>query len=170
MLAGDMSRRTYNASDKTNQAVSFACLDYAGGHQGDPEWKERPDFFKHNCPDGLRAQVFFPSCWDGVNVDSPNHKDHVAYPTQQYNGGVCPTSHPVQIISLFYEFIYSVGDYPFDTTPGAINWVFSTGDTTGLGFHGDVSARRLRVHCPMLIKIVHQWLAYRPRFAAAKGH
>ena len=31
------------------------------------------------CPGGIRATVIFPSCWDGVNLDSPNHQSHVAY-------------------------------------------------------------------------------------------
>jgi hypothetical protein len=25
----------------------------------------------------LRSQVFFPSCWDGLNLDSSDHKSHV---------------------------------------------------------------------------------------------
>jgi len=25
----------------------------------------------------LRAEVFFPSCWDGVNLDSSDHSSHV---------------------------------------------------------------------------------------------
>lgn len=26
----------------------------------------------------MRAQSFFPSCWDGVNLDSEDHKSHVS--------------------------------------------------------------------------------------------
>jgi Domain of unknown function (DUF1996). len=32
------------------------------------------------CPGGIRTTVTFPTCWDGRNVDSPDHKSHVAYP------------------------------------------------------------------------------------------
>jgi hypothetical protein len=48
-----------------------------------------------------------------------------------YNGGVCPESHPIAIIQLFYEFF-------FDTTPfDDLNFVYANGDRTGYGFHGD---------------------------------
>lgn len=46
-----------------------------------------------NCPKGdqMRAFVIFPQCWDGVNLDSPDHRSHMAYPS----GGKCPSTHPV---------------------------------------------------------------------------
>ena len=52
-------------------------------------------------------QYYF-SCWDGKNLDSPNHKDHVAYPstgpaTFLSLGGTCPSTHPVRIPQLMYE-------------------------------------------------------------------
>ncbi|KAI0659966.1 WSC-domain-containing protein [Cubamyces menziesii] len=134
MLAGDTTRRTYNASSFADQAVSYVCLDYNNDHSGDPDWAERPDFFTHTCPDGMRAQVFFPSCWDGVNLDSPDHKSHMAYPVQAYNTGDCPDSHPVHLVSLFYEMFVSVDQFEYH---GAGTWVLANGDTTGYGHHGD---------------------------------
>ncbi|TCD62163.1 hypothetical protein EIP91_007269 [Steccherinum ochraceum] len=134
MVAGDPNRRTYNASSHADQAVSFVCLDYSGAHNGDPDWAERPDFFDHTCPDGLRAQVFFPACWDGKNLDSPDHKSHMSYPIDAYNNGECPSTHPVHIISIFYEMFVSVDQYDYH---GPGTWVLANGDTTGLGFHGD---------------------------------
>jgi len=134
MLAGNPNRRTYNASNFEDQAVSYVCLDYSGSHNGDPAWAERQDFFSHNCPNGMRAQVFFPSCWDGQNLDSADHKSHMSYPVENYNNGHCPPSHPVHIISIFYEMIVSTDQFDYH---GAGTWVLSNGDTTGLGFHGD---------------------------------
>ncbi|KAM5541687.1 hypothetical protein V8D89_004668 [Ganoderma adspersum] len=134
MIAGDTNRRTYNASNFADQAVSFVCLDYSGAHNNDPDWAERPNFFDHSCPDGMRAQVFFPSCWDGVNLDSADHKSHMAYPIQNYNSGDCPSTHPVHLVSLFYEMVVSVDQYSYW---GAGTWVFANGDTTGYGHHGD---------------------------------
>ncbi|PIL30120.1 hypothetical protein GSI_07738 [Ganoderma sinense ZZ0214-1] len=134
MVAGDSTRRTYNASSFADQAVSFVCLDYSGAHNNDPDWAERPNFFDHTCPDGMRAQVFFPSCWDGVNLDSADHKSHLAYPIQNYNSGDCPSTHPVHLVSLFYEMFVSVDEYSYW---GAGTWVFANGDTTGYGHHGD---------------------------------
>jgi hypothetical protein len=47
-------------------------------------------------------------CWDGVNLDSPDHKSHIAYPTAgpasfHTDGGACPASHPVKIPQLMLE-------------------------------------------------------------------
>jgi hypothetical protein len=25
------------------------------------------------CSGGIRTNIFFPQCWDGVNLDSPDH-------------------------------------------------------------------------------------------------
>ena len=107
--------------------------DYDGSHSGDPDWAERHNFFDHQCPDGMRAQVYFPSCWDGVNLDSPDHKSHMSYPIGAFNGGVCPSSHPKRLISLFYEYIIPTGDHPYH---GAGSWSFANGDQNGLRFHG----------------------------------
>ncbi|KAI0739627.1 hypothetical protein C8Q80DRAFT_1288255 [Daedaleopsis nitida] len=134
MVAGDPNRRSYNASSFADQAIDFVCLDFSGAHAHDPDWDERPSFFDHNCPNGMRAQVFFPSCWDGVNLDSSDHKSHMAYPIQNFNSGDCPDSHPVHLVSLFYEMIVSVDQFDYW---GPAAWVLASGDTTGYGHHGD---------------------------------
>jgi len=128
MIAGNPNAR----SDKKtleSQAVSFACL-------GGPPSAETNGFPTRNCPNGLRMQVFFPSCWNGKDVDSPNHKSHMAYPSR-YNSGPCPASHPKRFISLFYEVMFSVDDFKNDWTDGKWPFVLSNGDSTGYGFHGD---------------------------------
>jgi hypothetical protein len=50
------------------------------------------------------------SCWDGKNLDSPDHKSHVAYPvagaqtfTGNSVGGACPSTHPVKIPQIMLE-------------------------------------------------------------------
>ncbi len=50
----------------------------------------------------LRLHVTFPSCWDGRNLDSLDHKSHMAYPTR----GICPADHPVPTpqITLIYRY------------------------------------------------------------------
>jgi hypothetical protein len=51
--------------------------------------------------------VHFPQCWDGVRLDSPDHRSHVAYP----RGDVCPSTHPVKLphIKLYVRFPQSIG-------------------------------------------------------------
>ncbi|GAM87915.1 hypothetical protein ANO11243_059430 [Dothideomycetidae sp. 11243] len=135
MIAGNPFKRNFTG-DFAAQAVSFVCLDYSGSGAGG-EWNYLPT---HACPDGIRAQVFFPSCWDGVNVDSADHQSHMAYPESgSYNGGTCPSSHPVQLISIFYEVIFDSSKFQFWNGDYGSNqpFVLAMGDPTGYGFHGD---------------------------------
>ena len=66
----------------------------------------RPQSTPPSCPAGrgsmLRLHVNFPSCWDGKNLDSTNHKSHVAYVER----GRCPSRYPVSLpaISLIYRY------------------------------------------------------------------
>ena len=52
----------------------------------------------------LHFMLQFPDCWDGKHLDSPNHKDHVAYGTDQG----CPADHPVRIPALTFDIQYGV--------------------------------------------------------------
>jgi len=97
------------------------------------------------CLGGIRSNVLFPTCWDGVNLDSPNHQDHVAYPVSGPAnflslGGACPSTHPVRIPQLMYEVVWDTtgfNDKSIWPTDGSQPFVLSTGDPTGLGQHAD---------------------------------
>lgn len=67
-------------------------------------------FPKAPCGGGWRVTVIFPTCWDGKNIDSPNHKQHIAYPaTGTFESeGTCPSTHPVKIPQLMYEIMFDV--------------------------------------------------------------
>jgi len=125
MIAGDPFRRTQNDSDFAQRAVAMMCIQTDTSH-------EYHGFPPTRC-NNLRAEVYFPSCWDGVTLDPPNHMSHVAYPAVgDYNGGVCPQSHPVAIFSIFFEFFFDVEPYT------DINrFVWANGDPTGFGYHAD---------------------------------
>jgi hypothetical protein len=57
----------------------------------------------------------------------------VAFPAiGDYNGGVCPQTHPVAIYSVFYEFYYDTSPFPDFN-----KWVYAMGDATGYGLHAD---------------------------------
>ncbi|KAL2798642.1 hypothetical protein BJX66DRAFT_36175 [Aspergillus keveii] len=131
MLAGNPLDREYKDTREA-EARSYACLDYTGGAK--PETNGLPNY---NCPNGLRSQVFFPSCWDGKNYDSPDHKSHMAYPIEAYNSGTCPDSHPVKIVSIFIEVIWHTEFFADMWYGDSHPFVFSNGDPTGYGFHGD---------------------------------
>jgi hypothetical protein len=57
-----------------------------------------------NCAAGeqLHVRVDFADCWDGVHLDSPTHKAHVAY---TYDG-TCKGDFPVAIPSLSFLIAY----------------------------------------------------------------
>lgn len=69
-----------------------------------------------NCPVGasLIQEVVFPQCWDGINLDSPDHKSHMSYTVtrtvswgQRY-GRWCPESHPVPLPEITFNVIYPI--------------------------------------------------------------
>lgn len=55
--------------------------------------------------DVLKMLVFFQTCWDGVNLDSPNHQSHVTY--EDFGTG-CPATHPVVLPQLQYNIDWSI--------------------------------------------------------------
>lgn len=146
ILAGDpflrnfpyrtIEKSLWQAQDRTEdalrqKAVGFNCLNYDEPANAALGLRAIPDD-PSKCKDGLRAEVFFPSCWDGKRVDSPDHKDHMRYPSLM-DDGTCPETHPVRIISLFYETIWDVA--AFSGIEG--KYAFSDGDPLGYGYHGD---------------------------------
>lgn len=64
------------------------------------------------CSSGVMViSLQFPNCWDGVNLDSPNHSSHMAYPS----GSSCPASHPVVLPRIESFWRYPVGTAPIGT-------------------------------------------------------
>ena len=60
------------------------------------------------CPGGpsqsLHASIEFPSCWDGRQLDSPDHRSHMVYANA--DSGACPADHPVSLPQITYEIDY----------------------------------------------------------------
>lgn len=83
----------------------------------------------------------FPTCWDGKNLDSPNHQDHVAYPESGTfeSGGPCPSTHPVRLPQILLETVWdtTVFNDPADFVDGKQPFVWANGDTTGFSNHAD---------------------------------
>ena len=88
-----------------------------------------------DCTGGVRGEVTFPSCWDGHTLES-NDQSHVAYPGPDgfWESGECPSSHPVRLPTLFFEAIYQTQDVGVEAGD---ELVYSFGDYSGYGFHGD---------------------------------
>jgi hypothetical protein len=54
----------------------------------------------------LEVTIKFPDCWDGVHVDSKNHKSHMAYSHSEGGKWVCPADHPVLVPALELKIRY----------------------------------------------------------------
>ncbi|KAL2181150.1 uncharacterized protein P884DRAFT_281448 [Thermothelomyces heterothallicus CBS 202.75] len=136
MIVGNPMFRTAEEASRYRQ-LTFTCLDTIYTRDGETtSMPTRP------CPEGIMANVRFPTCWDGKNLDSPSHADHVAYPASGTfeSGGPCPDSHPVKIPQLFYEVIWDTrqfNDRSLWPEDGSQPFVWSYGDFTGYGTHGD---------------------------------
>ncbi|KAJ7760617.1 hypothetical protein DFH07DRAFT_816141 [Mycena maculata] len=135
MLSGTPTLRSYNASDYAQQAVTFLCLDFSGTST---KFNTLP---AQECPSGIRAQINFPSCWDGVNTDSVDHKSHVAFLSTGPDSGTCSDPNfPKTLPRVFMEMYLDTAS--FDAyRDQAMNpsqpFVYSMGDPTGYGYHAD---------------------------------
>ncbi|KAK3361540.1 hypothetical protein B0T24DRAFT_660384 [Lasiosphaeria ovina] len=130
MTVGNPAFRT-QAQAKQNPSLQFTCLATSSTRSG-----YRFDFPTGQCQAGIMVTVRFPTCWDGQNLDSPDHQSHVAYPS----GSKCPSTHPVTIPQVFYETYWNTqpfNDKSLWPTDGSQPFVWSFGDPTGYGNHGD---------------------------------
>jgi hypothetical protein len=124
---GNPTYRT-EAEAKRFRQLTFTCLENINTRTG-----ETLDFPKKPCKTGIMVNVRFPTCWDGVNLDSPDHMSHVAYPSSGTfeTSGPCPASHPVKIPQLFYEVIFDTSkfnDKAMWPADGSQPFVWSFGD------------------------------------------
>lgn len=119
MIAGDMHATT------PQSIVTYVCAktndtgqQRGGGHE----------FLSCAGDETLVAKLVFPDCWDGKNLDSANHRSHMAY-----SGGsraTCPSTHPVKIPRITFEAWY----HGVNGSASSFSWA-SGGPYT---FHGDV--------------------------------
>ncbi|KUJ12746.1 uncharacterized protein LY89DRAFT_699403 [Mollisia scopiformis] len=141
MLAGDPTLRTKQSGPVTICHRCLAKNERTSGGSGAPcSSTDYASFPPKPCPGGIRATVIFPSCWDGKNLDSPDHRTHVTYqPGSALAGDKCPSTHPVRIPQVMYEIMYDTSGFadPKYYTNGKQPLVYSFGDPLGYGAHGD---------------------------------
>ncbi|KAH7119032.1 hypothetical protein B0J11DRAFT_440394 [Dendryphion nanum] len=125
------------SKDGKNPGLRYTCLDDIN-----TRGRETNDFPKNPCKAGIMAIHHFPACWDGKNLDSPNHQDHMFSTTKGgfQNAGPCPSSHPVRMPQVAYETMWNTtmfndkAQWPAD---GSQPFVWSFDDSKGIGTHGD---------------------------------
>ncbi|KAK4228702.1 hypothetical protein QBC38DRAFT_414278 [Podospora fimiseda] len=136
MLVGDVGYSSRDQSREFRQ-LTFTCMESQASRA-----PESIGFPKTPCKGGIMANHRFPTCWDGVNLDTPNHRDHVAYPEVGTfeSGGRCPSTHPVRLPQVLLETVWDTrqfnnkADWPED---GSQPFVWSSGDSTGFSSHAD---------------------------------
>ena len=86
---------------------------------------ERGAALPATCPAGARLVVRLqsPGCWDGVRLDTADHRGHLTYPTADR----CPGTHPVALPMIELKLIYPV-------PTGALAARLATGDGTSFAF------------------------------------
>ena len=125
-----------------SMAICHRCLAKSertmGGSGAPCDSKDTAEFPQKPCPGGIRATLIFPSCWDGKNLDSPDHRSHVAYaPGSALAGDKCPSTHPVRIPQVMYEIMYDTSGFadPAYFQNGKQPLVYSFGDPSVLPFY-----------------------------------
>ena len=140
----------------------------AGYNSADPSALSHFDW---TCDDGVISQqtipdcpadelvgvrLSFPQCWNGVDIDSPDHRSHMAYLT--YSGSVpaCPDGYPIHVPE------YSIGIW-FANDGNSQAWHLSSDvmpDMTyanGSTFHSDwVGAWDPKVQQRWLQECIHE--------------
>ncbi|MEV6013597.1 DUF1996 domain-containing protein [Streptomyces sp. NPDC051976] len=57
----------------------------------------------------LNIRLQAPSCWDGIHLDTPDHRSHMAYPIASGNNqNVCPADHPVALPMIEFKMAWPV--------------------------------------------------------------
>lgn len=100
----DMKRM--HESQPENMIFHWKCVTPQNTQRGDLTSR----FDTLDCPAGnlLIVTLEAPNCWDGVHLDSADHRSHMAY--QQFGQGpaTCPATHPYLIPQFTLGAAYSI--------------------------------------------------------------
>jgi len=118
MIAGD------GRATAPQDSHYWGCFETYIGH-----FPEIPDGLLCGVGSHVQLQIDFPQCWNGVDLDSPDHKSHMAFPVE----GQCPASHPIAIPVITVNIHYPV------PASGTVGWHLSS-DMYDYSQHGGYSA------------------------------
>ena len=143
MIAGDHMGKPGNEQDTA--IVRWHCQSWESNDATNPRWSSSiPECV---APDRVRMDVFFPSCWNGVDLDSADHKSHMAYPVSE--GGdrtlTCPSSHPIPLVRVSFHYAFGVKPDVYEpVTQSSKGWRFASDsyqvdelNPGGMSLHGD---------------------------------
>lgn len=111
--------RMIGGYDKKSTREGWSCADEKPCNKQDCSAPSGWKFPTTRCSE-LEMSMIFPNCWDGVNLDSDDHMQHVAYSlaeeTEDLPGAPCPETHPVRLplINFFVRILnYDGGLHTF---------------------------------------------------------
>ncbi|WUR61124.1 DUF1996 domain-containing protein [Micromonospora chokoriensis] len=125
MISGDAKKKKPTPRGATGQ---FYCAFYGPGDLDGIARSTNGNWPICGGNATLHFMMQFPDCWDGKHLDSPNHKDHVAYGS----GNGCPSSHPVRIPAITFDI-----QYPAKGTPAGYYLSSDKEGKSASSMHGD---------------------------------
>jgi hypothetical protein len=125
MISGDAKKKVPTPRGATGQ---FYCAFYGPGDLDGVARSTNGNWPICGGNATLHFMLRFPDCWDGQHLDSPNHKDHVAYGVNN----VCPPSHPVKIPAITFDI-----QYPAKGTPDGYYLSSDPEGKSASSMHGD---------------------------------
>ena len=128
---------------QSSAIARWHCQSWNASDAGNPDF--RPYIPECVVPDRLRFDLFFPSCWNGTDLDSADHKSHMAYPETVNGITRCPASHPVALPRVSYHYAFPVKPENVDpATNSSRGWrlasdayTASSAEPGGYSLHGD---------------------------------
>ena len=106
MISGNSKATTANAAK-----ADYSCISSSAS----TSWTTHIQ--NCNVGDVLIMSVSFPQCWDGKNLDSPDHISHMANPGNFPTANKCPSTHPVAIPVISFNARFKI-----KKTNEALNW------------------------------------------------
>jgi hypothetical protein len=128
-----------NSSASPSTPFTYHCTNGAAGavYEANVAFAEAITCAKAHSDGTLEVRMDAPACWDGVNLDTADHRSHLApasYGTWGYQK--CDPQHPYVIPTYTYAAYYTI--LPTDT--GDIHWASDEMDNSkprGWSFHVD---------------------------------
>lgn len=141
MIAGSATATSYLTNDQFAATFDYTCGVPGTVFQNIPTAAQIAGNALGQCAQGgtnnyLQMSVNFPSCWDGVNLDSPNHQSHMKY--VHFYEGCNSATHPnvLPVVELRIRF-YGMLDADIPYLSLSSDPPRSGGQTRGWTAHAD---------------------------------
>lgn len=104
MIAGN--HMTQPGAEQDSSIVRWHCQSWESNDATNPRFSATIPACDE--PDRLRMDIFFPSCWNGEDLDATDHRSHMAYPSKVNGVTQCPNTHPVPVVRVSYHYAFGM--------------------------------------------------------------